>query len=709
MSQVASARGLTRFLAARQLRSDRFGTIAAILGVALGVATVNAVVVLDESTSRVEAGNWETNPRLAADLSTTVNLRGLDKDGKPKAALDVAEETHEDYQVMRSAIRMGSLSAFLVGALIVFFTFTVIVERRKRELALLCSLGATRKQIARIVALQALIVGAAGALLGFVLAVPLAKLAARAGITTTGRSVIQHVYYPWSTMALVSLVGGLSALLGVIKPLRSLWRMQVAGELARQAEEPAPARQRHLVLVALPFMALVYVLMRPFFRETLPSLAFFAVEAGLCCAAFLATVILTPTLVRRLGALLGRLLLRGPAAERLLTLRRIERRGDQLAWSVSGVMVVFALLLALHIVTLALRVEVQRWAAKAVRPYAYLYMRDGSKPLPLDQLDVASVPDGVVRLMLSGATLWPNHVRAAKHDELVAFARASGRAQLVDIAQRLGRGKILLSPLLARRLGVKVGEKVEVSRSGNTRRVLEVVAITDELGYARQAGPYRQSKNFALIDDADFDLIAPYVARGASAVFADGRPAARALHGASPQRWGKHYEHLFAAVAWRADDMWRAELEIGASFELSRMRETDRDFAIFDLILLLTALLAAVGIANQLVLSFHARERELGVYRVLGMTRKQIERLALMEGAFVGLLGGALAAALGAPLGYAAIGALQVISAFEVHYALPWYYPLLTVVGALAIAIGAALYPARRAAQTDFARALHYE
>ena len=61
MSQVASARGLTRFLAARQLRSDRFGTIAAILGVALGVATVNAVVVLDESTSRVEAGNWETN------------------------------------------------------------------------------------------------------------------------------------------------------------------------------------------------------------------------------------------------------------------------------------------------------------------------------------------------------------------------------------------------------------------------------------------------------------------------------------------------------------------------------------------------------------------------------------------------------------------------------------------------------------------------
>ena len=145
---------LARFLAGKNLRSDRFATLCMVLGVALGTATVNVVLALDFNTRRMEATRWSTNPELPLDATATVSLVPERNPGraappasekaKPGGAVqtsgteeDAREETHEDYQVMRSAIRLGSLSAFLVGALIVFFSFAVVVEHRRREVALL--------------------------------------------------------------------------------------------------------------------------------------------------------------------------------------------------------------------------------------------------------------------------------------------------------------------------------------------------------------------------------------------------------------------------------------------------------------------------------------------------------------------------------------------------------------------------------------------
>ncbi len=140
-----------------------------------------------------------------------------------------------------------------------------------------------------------------------------------------------------------------------------------------------------------------------------------------------------------------------------------------------------------------------------------------------------------------------------------------------------------------------------------------------------------------------------------------------------------------------------------------RIRETDKDFVIFDLMLALTSVLAAIGIANQLVLSVRSRRRELALYRVLGMTTPQVRRLVLLEGGFIGLLGGALASLLGVPLGYAAVGALRTVSAFEVDFRLPPQYVLGTIVGSVLISGVASLYPASQAARADAAESVHYE
>jgi len=688
---------MVQLLGARNLRTDRFGTLAAILGVAMGTATVSVVVILDVNTVRAESASWSSNPD-ADRMPDTVALVGARASGAPVVAKSAKEETHEDYQVMRSAIRLGSLSAFLVGALIVFFTFGVVVDRRKREVALLRSLGALPQQVAAIFVREALLIGLVGAALGFLAAFPMAWLAARAGITTTGRSrIFMGLFgYPLKKMAGIALIGALMALLGVLRPARDVLRLDVPETLRprfleREGPRAASRRTRGITLVALPFTLLVYLLMRPFFRDALPSLTFFVIEAALVCVAFLATLTLVPELVQRAGGLLVRLLPRGPAAERLLTQRRIELMGHELAWSVSGVMLVFSLLLALHISTHALKREVEVWADGAIGNDLFVV-----PTLPKERVDraFASLPPDELVVHFSTRTPWPNAVHAVVSSELVALARTRGQPDLVAMAERLGPGKILLSKMMARRYGVQAGESIDLSGRGGSRR-LEIVGVTDDIGYTPQVGPYRNGKTYGVLDAADEALIAPYVQPvGAVRVVAGARRP--------------------AVEAWSAGVLADASLRglhltSGAAFKSSRVRETDRDFVIFDLILTLTSLLAAVGIANQMVLSVQGRQREIALYRVLGMTPRQVRRLILMEGAFLGLLGGGLAALLGVPLGYAAIGALRAVSAFDVGFDLPLSYVVVTMVGSVLIGLLASIHPASRAAKTDSAESVHYE
>jgi putative ABC transport system permease protein len=683
-------------LALRNLRSDWFGTWSSIFGVALGIATVDIVLTIDVNTRSVESTRWETNPDLEIDLSRTVRLAAFTADGRPLSSQDAKEETHEDYQVMRSAIRLGSLSAFLVGALIVFFTFRVVVEQRRREVALLRSLGTLPGQIAKVFLLEALIVGTLGAALGLFLSVPMSLIAVWSGISTTGRVKLGWLWFPWKQLMFVSAVGGFTAVLGVLKPLHEILRLDVPKSLRPQFMEEGslPRRTSGVAMIAIPFMALLYVLVRPFFFEVLPSLAFFIVEAGLVCAGFLSMIVLVPQVVSIVGGIVSRALPGGPKAARLLTSRRIERAGHEFAWAVSGVMLVFALLLSLHIVTRSLEDEVVAWARSAIRDNAYIFARWQHRALPAYVLE--KVPPHVVRVRYSGRTRWPNPILAVDRLELARFAESIDERS-AEIAGRLVKGKVILSKLMARRLGASRGDFLEVTSKVRTDR-LEIVAVTDDLGYMPMIGPYRDSKTYGLISSDDFDLIDPYTGDLGTGV---------ALR--DPTWRGTEPPPFWREMLSPAEDRYDIRIEVGAAFEAERVEETNRDFLIFDVILFLTAVLAAIGIANNLVLSAHVRRREIALYRVLGMQSDQIRTLYLMEGGFIGALGGVMAAVLGIPLGFAAIGALKIVSAFDVHFQLPPSYVGWTIAGAVLVSFAAALYPASRASGLSSAESVHYE
>jgi putative ABC transport system permease protein len=125
---------------------------------------------------------------------------------------------------------------------------------------------------------------------------------------------------------------------------------------------------------------------------------------------------------------------------------------------------------------------------------------------------------------------------------------------------------------------------------------------------------------------------------------------------------------------------------------------------------------AALGIANTMLLTVLQRTREIGLMKAVGAKDLHILLLFLGEGAAVGLTGGLLGLALAYGLSYP--GDAWVRSMLEQKtsikldssiYLWPWWLLLGTPLFAVLTATLAALYPARRAARIDPVAALRHE
>jgi putative ABC transport system permease protein len=129
------------------------------------------------------------------------------------------------------------------------------------------------------------------------------------------------------------------------------------------------------------------------------------------------------------------------------------------------------------------------------------------------------------------------------------------------------------------------------------------------------------------------------------------------------------------------------------------------------LLSLLICLLAAVNIAHALSASVRVRAKELGIMRAVGASKADIRALVFAEAATLGLLGGAVGAALAVGAAFALdAAALSYLPQFpfkpDTFFHIPPVLPLAGVaLGVLASLLGAFL-PSRDAANIDPARTL---
>jgi putative ABC transport system permease protein len=126
-------------------------------------------------------------------------------------------------------------------------------------------------------------------------------------------------------------------------------------------------------------------------------------------------------------------------------------------------------------------------------------------------------------------------------------------------------------------------------------------------------------------------------------------------------------------------------------------------------LLALGLVVAAFGIANTISMNVLEQTRELGMLRLIGMTRRQIRRLILCQAAILAIAGLIPGALVGMALGYLMILSSPALLGRRIEFV---FHPTLAigcVVAAFVIVVAASFFPAEHAARLDLAAALHYE
>src|SRR5439155_11440720 len=85
-----------------------------------------------------------------------------------------SRDIRDNLSFLRTFLLAFAVVALFVGAFLIFNTFTITTAQRTRELALLRTLGAKRRQVLRSVLAESLVLGAGGALAGLALGIALA-------------------------------------------------------------------------------------------------------------------------------------------------------------------------------------------------------------------------------------------------------------------------------------------------------------------------------------------------------------------------------------------------------------------------------------------------------------------------------------------------------------------------------------------------------
>ncbi|MCJ7438555.1 MAG: FtsX-like permease family protein [Acidimicrobiia bacterium] len=590
-----------------------------------------------------------------------------------------------DFLGLLTQLLLGfALIGLVVGAFIIFNTFTILVAQRTRELGLLRAMGASGRQVVASVMAEAAVIGvvasAVGVVVGLAFAAGLLKLAGETGFEIPEGSVVLRE----RTVIVAVLVGVVVTVASSIWPAVRAARVPPVAAINDVIPTHSRSFRRRTIVGLLVTAAGVPFLVIGLQRTAdaangIDEIGLVAVGALLV---FFGVIVLLATFARPLAGALG-VPLRAVGVTGVLARGNATRNPRRTAATASALVIGLALVGLVAIFGQSAKSSVRAAVDRGIRADYVLKAQQFAPFSPQVAQRLGQQPElGAVAAFRFG------NVRVEENQETVTGVDPT---QLDAVtALRLSQGSVdamgddgvLVQRDAAERYGLEVGDLVQMQ-------------FPRGFGTVQVAGIYDQS-DFTGGFPVEWIVAMPAYATGFGIDDQDSLIYVKAA--------GELGAARAAIGSVVADDFPNIDVFTRGEYRDDQERAIDRFLAVTVALLFLSEIIAVLGIVNTLALSVYERTHELGLLRAVGMSRRQVRRMIRGESVVIALVGGVVGTALGVFWGWAFTTALesQGISEFEIPYGQLAIFLMLSMLAGVV----AALLPAWRASRLDVLTAI---
>ncbi len=595
---------------------------------------------------------------------------------------ETADNVNQFVDVFGTGLLIFAFITAFVSAFIINNVFQITIGQRLRELALLRAVGASGRQVRRMITLEALALGVIATVLGIAGGVGVARLlivafnAAGAGFPDT--STILSV----RTIVMATLVGVGITMASVIVPARRASRIPPVAAMRPEIGFAAMRAKRLVGGVIITLVGLTMFVVGLFVRPG-GTVGLIALAGGGALVLFLGVASLSSTIATPVTRIIGwpiEKLLKVPGALARQNVARAPRRTSS---SASALMIGVALVSSAAVFASSLRASLVATLDTAITA-DYIVTDEsfqGLSPVVAETLAALPELEAVTPIrgisgQVDGETKNFGAVDPVAFDKLV-------NADLKDGSiSDLGPDELLLHQDPAKDLGATVGSTVEVTFQNGVQRTLTVAGIYGDSTFGNWLIGLDTLSSISNAPARDFFVIAKLAAGVDPQV---GDDAVRAAMEPYPQ----------------------AKVQNNAEFRQSQEAQINQLLVIISLLLAFAILIAVLGISITLALGVFERTREIGLLRAVGMNRRQTRRSVRWEAVIVSCFGALVGIVVGTFLGVILTLAVpdDVISKLA-------FNPTIIVailIGAVIAGLVAALYPSFKASNMNVLDAIATE
>ncbi len=685
-------------------------------------------------------------------------VRRISRNAIIRSAESRVRQVEQAENQQRFVLMMLSSVAMLTALFIILSTLSIGMVERVGQLGLMRCVGLTRSQLAALMLLEVLPLGALGALLGVPLGLGLAALTVQLVPEYVGEFPIRldalfaaanggvGVFSAelWSILnqtgiVLAVLAGLLTTLLGALLPILGVLRvspMEAARPRARQSSASWP------VVVALLGAALLTAQHLGIVARVERSMWFLKVAAAGIVLLYVGYAMIGPLLVQWIGRTAVVLV------ARLLTLRTrlLQVQVGYAVWRSAGIccglMVGLSLIVGIVVVNHSVTAG---WQFPKQFPEAYIWsfeqMRGDAADLVrrvpgVGEFSVANAINVHVEerpVFLEQAMLSVTWFLGCEPDSFLSIGKVEFLQGDEASARRLLKegGHIIVADDFARSRNKNVGDKVKVIFGNRVREftvagVIQSPAIDMAAGYFQAQTEYHVVASGSVIGTNE-DLKRLFDVNGVRLVLLnfdlpdepvpdDWPPAPTGARSDLPEpyyddavpldvRWRRYRE---AKVLYEIRQRLNATTAFGGTMSELKAeidRELTRMTNMVTAVPGVAMLVAAIGVINLMTANVAARSRQIAILRAVGATRGLVLRMVVGEAVVLGVLGSAMGLALGVHVAYNITGLMDSMWGLRIALTLPWDFILIAFALTVGLCIVTGLAPARFAARTNFVAA----